>query len=154
MNELATSQWYQNLVDECKDILVELGTNIRLDYLKMWHTVGKRILEDESNFTAGGYTVDGLSQELATSLNVSQRSIQYAILGARKYPTFEDIPLEKNTGWTAFCRLLDGGTKKVEKAKEDYLLCRSCGSEIMPIRIPCGHCGTVFEIRKEDVKRR
>lgn len=152
-NELIDREpWYQTLIDECKDIIIESEFTARWTMVEAWHMVGQRILQDEANFTQGGYTLDGLTQRVATSLDRSQRTIEYAIQFAKTYPVLNDIPMGKEASWHSVCKLLST-PKGGKKQKEEFILCKSCGSEIMPLVIKC-RCGCEFEFKKEEVRRR
>lgn len=152
--ELTIESWYTQLIDECKDIIVECEFTARWSLVEGYHAVGKRILQDESNFTKGGYTIDGMLSQVSTSLDKSERTIRRAIQFARKFPDLNALPEGKDVSWHKVCNLYLPQPSESPTGKEDYLLCKSCGSEIMPVVIPCGHCGTVFEIKKDDIRRR
>ena len=155
MTEAITIQpWYQTLVDELKDIIIESEFTARWTVVEGWHMVGKRILQDEANFTNGGYTLDGLSKQVATSLEKSQRTVEYAIQFARKYPELNECPVGKEASWHSVCKLLSSPSGETKQQKEDFIVCKSCGADLTPPKVKCWHCGVSFEFKREDVRRR
>ena len=115
-------EWYLSLVNDCQAILTEGIWNYRLTLIKVYHLLGKRILEDEDNFTKGGYTLDGMSQCIATSLGKSQRTIEYTIQFVRKYPTLDLLPEGKNISWFKITQnyLPESRENKIELPKGKY----------------------------------
>jgi hypothetical protein len=85
--------------DKFEDILQEAVFTSRWALVEGYHALGARILEDESKFTKGGYTVDGMLQRLATSLSTSERTIRYTIQFVKKYPSLDQVPEGKNITW-------------------------------------------------------
>jgi len=156
MNNLALilehEQWFQQLIEDCKDIITEKEFSARWELVEGWHSVGMRILQDEANFTKGGYTSNNIVATVATSLGRSPRSIEYAIQFARTYPDLNMLPEGKNTSWHQICNKYL--PKSSERQKEEFILCKACGSELMPLKIKCDHCGQEFDFKKEDIRRR
>jgi len=147
-----TESWYTELIEELKNIITEKTFTARWEIVEGWHSVGKRILQDEENFTKGGYTQDGIVATVAASLGRSPRSIEYAIQFVRKFPDLNLLPEGKDTSLhRIYNKYLP---KPTEKQKEDYLVCVGCGSEIMPIKVKCEHCSLEFEITKDEIRRR
>lgn len=87
---IENQDWYKALIEECRAIMVEGVFRSRMELIETYHILGDRILEDEKNFTKGGYTVDGMSKRVATSLGKSQRTIELAIQFAIKFPDLEE----------------------------------------------------------------
>ena len=96
---LENQDWYKSLIEDCGAILTEGIFNYRWTLIKTYHLFGRRILEDKDNFTKGGYTIDGMSQHVATSLEKSQRTVEYALQFVRKYPDLDKLPEGKNLSW-------------------------------------------------------
>lgn len=99
-------EWYQSLIEDCQAILTEGIWNYRLTLIKTYHLLGDRILEDKDNFTKGGYTIDGMSSHVATSLGKSQRTIERAIQFRQKFPELDMLPEGKNISWHKICNTL------------------------------------------------
>ena len=96
---LETENWFKALIEDLRAILTEGIFNYRWTLIKTYHLFGRRILEDKDNFTKGGYTIDGMSQHVATSLEKSQRTVEYALQFVRKYPDLDKLPEGKNLSW-------------------------------------------------------
>jgi len=102
-NAIDREPWFQQLVEDCKDIIIESEFTARWALVEGYHALGKRILEDEANFTKGGYTIDGMLSCMTTSLGKSQRTIERAIQFAKLYPDLNLLPEGKNTSWYKIC---------------------------------------------------
>jgi len=122
MKELITNDWYNNLVDDCKAIITEGVFTSRWALIETYHKLGQRILEDKDNFTKSGYTVDGMSQRIASSLGKSQRTVQQAIQFVRKFPDMGALPKGKNISWNKVCNELLPvlKTEKIELPEGKY----------------------------------
>ena len=154
MTELTTQSWFQNFVEELKDILVESEFSARWTLIEAYHLVGKRILEEYPNFERAQIYGKQIASRVSESLGKSERTIERAIQFARMYPDLNLLPEGKNVSWHLICNKYLPAPKQEAKQKEEYILCKSCGSEIMPLVIKCCHCGCEFEFRKEDIKKR
>ncbi len=76
ITRLSKEQWYENLIDDCKSIIIEATFNSRWALVEGYHLLGERILQDEENFTKLGYLkMSSLVTTLAESLKISQRTI-------------------------------------------------------------------------------
>jgi N6-adenosine-specific RNA methylase IME4 len=92
MNELITQDWYQNLIEDCKDIITEAVFTSRWALVEGYWSLGKRLRED-SNFSTK------LLQDLAVTLNTSERTLWYALQAYDKYPELDKVPEGKNITW-------------------------------------------------------
>jgi len=125
------NDWFSELVGECKAILTEFGFISNLNRVRMYHELGKRILEDNSNFERSKIYGQHITQEVSKELGVGERTIQYAIAFAQKYPSIEwdsaelgGLPHGKAITWTKVVReLLPEGEKKSKEEKH----CPNCG---------------------------
>ena len=104
MNNLPTDiieeqDWYKSLVDDCQSVITEGVFNSRQDLLQAYHQLGERILEDEKKFEETGIYGEGITKRVSLSLNLSQRTIQYAIKFAKKFPDIQQLPEGKNISW-------------------------------------------------------
>ena len=145
--------WYQQMVEDCKDALVEAEFTARWTVVEGWWNIGARILLEEQNFTKGGYTLDGITKQVATSLDRSQRTIQYAIQFVKQYPDLNALPVGKEASWHKVCKLLSSASGEEKKQTEEYLLCKGCRAENQ-LKFKCQHCGVEFEFTKSDIRRR
>ena len=73
-NELQ-EQWYEALVDECKDIITETIFTSRWALVEGYHKLGERILEEHNNFERAKIYGQKILQGLAKSLNTSERTL-------------------------------------------------------------------------------
>jgi hypothetical protein len=152
MNELVAESWFTQLVEDCKNIIVEREFAARWELIEGYHSLGKRILDEYPNFERAQIYGEEIASRVSESLGRAERTVERAIQFAKMYPDLNLLPEGKDTSWHRICNKYL--PKPSEKQKEDYLPCKSCGSEIMPIVIKCGHCGQEFEITREMIKKR
>jgi hypothetical protein len=117
--------WFESLIDECHSILVEFGFISNLNRVRMYHELGKRILQDNSQFERSKIYGQHITQEVARSLGIGERTVQYAVAFAQKYPEIKwdsaelgGLPHGKAITWTKVIKeLLPAGepTPKEEK---------------------------------------
>ena len=95
--ELQTS-WYQELVEECKAIITEAVFTSRWALVEGYWELGKRIKDDNAfkAFSKGNKTS---VQDLAQNLNISERTLYYALKSYEKFPEISQIPEGKNISW-------------------------------------------------------
>jgi len=106
MNDLMVKeQWYEALIDECKDIITETIFTSRWALVEGYHKLGERILEDEDKFPKDIRGYQQMSSYVTTSLGCSQRTIERAIQFAKKYPSLDNVPEGKNISWNKICNL-------------------------------------------------
>lgn len=157
MNEvLVTEQWFTSLIDECKDILVEGEFAWRWTILETYHSLGKRILQENPNFERSKIYGDRLVATVAESLGRSERTIYYAMKFAETFPSPNEVPEGKNVSWRLVCQKYLTKPKELQetvKQTEEYCLCPGCRSEVMPIILKC-RCGAEFELKSEMIRRR
>jgi len=109
MTELAVNlnsqDWYIQLLEDSKAILVETEFSARWALVEGYHELGKRILEDKQKFEDSGYGKK-IVQCIGNSLGKSENTIYYAIQFARKFPNLETLPEGKDTSWYRICNEL------------------------------------------------
>jgi len=127
--DLEHEQWYQSMIEECKAALTEGMFGARWIIIETYHNIGKRILEEEQNFTKAGYLK--MSQRVSDSLGKSQRTIEQAIQFARKFPDLEALPAGKNVSWHKICTELLPEPKEKETTEEckHLFICQKCGKK-------------------------
>ena len=88
MNELTQNEWYQALVEECKDIITEAVFTSRWALVEGYWLLGQRIREDNNIdwHAKGSYTY---LQDLANNLKISTRTLHYALQAYDKYPSLD-----------------------------------------------------------------
>jgi hypothetical protein len=99
-------EWYLNLVDELKTIIVEGEFNARFALVETYHQFGKKILEENDNFERSKIYGDSLVRKIAQSIEKSERTVYNAIAFAKKFPELSDLPEGKNTSWSKICKQL------------------------------------------------
>lgn len=114
--------WFISLVDECKDILTETEFTSRWALVEGYHSLGKRILQENENFERAKIYGEGICNGVAQSLGKRPRTIYYAMQFAREYPALNLLPEGKNTSWHHIINkyLTDGTEKKVVKKADLY----------------------------------
>lgn len=95
--------WFQQLIEDCKDIIVESEFTARWALVEGYHVLGKRILQDYEKFQRIRMPDSELVQCIAVSLNKSKRTVYQAIQFARLYPDLNLLPEGKNTSWYKIC---------------------------------------------------
>lgn len=95
--QLQDQEWYEHLVDECKEIITEAVFTSRWALVEGYWTLGKRIRTDLNwdKFSQGLYT----SQDLANAIGISERTLDYALQTYDKYKKLDLIPEGKNISW-------------------------------------------------------
>lgn len=97
--ELINSQWYKSLIEDCKSIITEAIFNSRWALVEGYWNLGKRISEENNNFNRSKIYGQKILQDLAESLNISERTIYYALQAYDKYPELDKVPKGKNITW-------------------------------------------------------
>ena len=83
--DIKIEEWYQNLVDDCLTIITEAVFISRWALVEGYHQLGQRVDEDP-NFTKYAKGNQTSLQDLARNLNISERTLYYAVQFYRKYP--------------------------------------------------------------------
>jgi len=126
---LTTEHWYTVMIEDCKDIIVETEFTSRWVLVEGYHALGKRILEERSNFERSQIYGQGLCNTVAESLGKSKRTIEYAIQFARTYPDLNLLPAGKNVSWHKIINkyLVSPTGEAVPKA--EYVICPLCSGK-------------------------
>ena len=132
MNELTKNEWYQALVEECKDIITEAVFTSRWALVEGYWLLGQRIREDNNIdwHAKGSYTY---LQDLANNLKISTRTLHYALQAYDKYPSLDNIPEGKNISWNKLI------TKYLPEAKEERIAEEELGE--LECQNHCPKCG-------------
>jgi hypothetical protein len=129
MNNQLADNWYNNLIDDCKQIITEGVFNSSWYLIETYHTVGKRILKENENFERKKIYGQEIVQRVANSLNKSSRTIYQALQFAKMYPDLNMLPEGKDTNWHRICnKYLTKSTDKPEEVKK-LNTCPKCGFE-------------------------
>lgn len=108
-------QWYEALIEECKAIITETIFTSRWALVEGYHKLGERILEENNNFERKKIYGEKITTALSESLGTSTRTIERAILFAKKYPDLDKVPEGKNISWNKIC------TKYLPAPKENKI---------------------------------
>lgn len=90
--------WYNALVEECKAIITEAVFTSRFALVEGYWNLGKRIREEEK-LKKWDRDDTEILQGLAKDIDISERTIYYAIQAYEKYPDLSLIPEGKNISW-------------------------------------------------------
>jgi len=115
MNDIIESKWYEDLIEECKDIITEAIFTSRWALVEGYWNLGKRIRED-ANFQEYSKGNHSSLQDLARNLNIAERTIYYAIQCFDTYSDIQKLPEGKNITWNKLI------TKYLPTHKEEKIL--------------------------------
>jgi hypothetical protein len=156
MNEVTISieaePWYRELIDDIDGLITEAGFAARWTLVQAYHTIGTRILEEYPNFERREIYGGEIAKRISESIGKGERTVQKAIQFAKMWPDLDLLPEGKDVSWHKICNKYL--PKPSGKEKEEYLLCKCCGSENVGLMYDCTHCHTKFEFKKEDIRKR
>ena len=115
MNNIVKSQWYEDLIEDCKDIITEAIFTSRWALVEGYWNLGKRIRED-LNFQEYSKGNKSSVQDLARNLKQSERTLYYAIQCFDTYPDIQQLPEGKNITWNKLM------TKYLPESKNKIIL--------------------------------
>ncbi len=104
--KLESQGWYQQLIEECKDIVVEGVFASRWALIETYHNLGKRILAENDNFERSKIYGEKICSRVSISLGKSRQTIQRTIQFARNFPDLSQLPEGKNISWHKICNNL------------------------------------------------
>lgn len=118
-------EFSNELIDECKQILIEYGFASRWDYISGYHALGGRIVTDNGLLDKRCNYGEETIKNLSTAIGVSERNLQYAVQFYKKFPDLDMLPAGKNISWSKIVRefLPSEPTKRTPKEKR----CPHCG---------------------------
>ena len=115
-----TESWYNQLVEDLRDLITEVEFTSRWTLVEGYHSLGSRILQENDNFERAKIYGQDIVQRLAESLQKRPRTIYYAIQFAKEYPDLNLLPEGKNTSWNHIIgKYLTDGTEKKTIRKAD-----------------------------------
>ncbi len=128
ISNIRMKKWYRVLLDDCQDIITEALHQSRWIMVEGYHNMGERILEEHDNFERAKIYGKKIVQDLALSLNMSSRTLQYAIQFAQKYPDLSEVPEGKNITWTKIITKYLPETKEttINDLRENWIQCPNC----------------------------
>jgi hypothetical protein len=95
--------WYEELVEDCRSIIVEHSFTSRWALIEGYHNLGTRILDDYERLSRDEKYGKEIAKRVASSLGKSERSIELSMQFARQYPDLALLPEGKNTSWRDIC---------------------------------------------------
>jgi hypothetical protein len=117
--DLNNTEWFEQLLEECKAITTEYGFTSRWSRIEGYHELGKRIIEENENFTRSDIYGEQIVSKVSKALGISDRTLQYAIQFAQKFPDLQTLKIGKDYTWTRVIRELlpENPIKKEKKEK-------------------------------------
>jgi hypothetical protein len=121
-NAVAQESWYIQLLEDCRDIVVETEFTSRWSLVEGYHSLGKRIIQETEKLDKMSQSGIDVISQVAADLKRSRRTVYYAIQFARECPDLNLLPEGKNTSWHHIINkyLTDGTEKKVVKKSDLY----------------------------------
>jgi len=101
-NELQTD-WFNHLIDDCQNIIVEAEFASRWILIEGYHTLGARILEDKHRIVQGGSSLRKTLSRVTKFISISERTLYRAVQFAQQFPDLALLPEGKNTSWRKIC---------------------------------------------------
>ena len=98
MNNIVKSKWYEDLVEDCKDIITEAIFTSRWALVEGYHQLGERIVT-ENNLDRKEIYGKNILSRVAKSIGMSERTLYRAIQFYEKYPELDTVPEGKNISW-------------------------------------------------------
>jgi hypothetical protein len=129
--QIHKEQWYSELIDDCKTIIVETTFASRWALIEGYHKIGERILEDWEKFSKNNKKIIAT---VAKSVNRSERSVYYAVEFYRKFPDLNRLPEGKNTLWRDVVHKYlpqPKGAKEEKIEKDLFMVCPQCGHKFL-----------------------
>ena len=132
ISDIKVEEWYQNLVDDCRTIIVERGYRARMEIIEGYHELGERI-ETDVNFKKWSNLRGEAIRQLANDIRLSYASLYYAIQFYNKWPelsnAFESFTEGKEISWFKIVNKYLPETKenKTELPLAQYVECPKCG---------------------------
>jgi hypothetical protein len=128
MNELTTQDWYKEIITEAKSIITEGVFNSRWFLIEAYWQLGKLLREDKNVKEHAKGNTDFMKR-IANDINISDRTLYYALQVFDKYPEIDTLPEGKNLTWnkliTHYLPNTDGKTPP-ECLHEPIVVCSKC----------------------------
>ena len=157
--------WYNQLIEDCKDLIIEVEFTSRWTLIEGYHSLGSRILQENENFERDKIYGEGICNVVAQSLGKRPRTIYYAIQFAKEYPDLNLLPEGKNTSWHHIVNkyLTNGTEKKVVKKADLYRMIKEikellehewqeANQEVNSVGIQTGEHDLIYQSRCEYIR--
>jgi len=119
--------WYVAMIEDCQAILVEKIHESRMILIEAYYELGRRIIDEQSNFEAVQLSGESLTAQVARDIGKSQRTVERAIQLVKKYPDLRLLPEGKNISWTKLVNHYLPVHKEPSVTPDDLIRCPSCG---------------------------
>lgn len=104
--DIQKNEWYKELVDDCKTIIVERLYRSRQEIIECWHEVGERINTDP-NYQKAAKGNLGLKKQIAADLGKSYQTLYFATKFYAQFPVLsnalETFKEGKALSWHQIC---------------------------------------------------
>ena len=130
MDNLLTTNFYSQLVEDCKVLIIEHTYRSKLEIIECYHSLGNRILQDNHNFERAKIYGDKIIERLSKDIGICERNIRRSINFAKAYPRLSDVISTANKedgkaiSWNKIVKQLEGGTE--QKSDEEWITCINC----------------------------
>lgn len=101
---LTVQEWYQAMVEDCKNILVEGEFAARWIYIQTYWQLGQRICQEFDVEDRAAVYGKKIVQRVGQSLGKKKQTIYNAVAFYRKYPDPDEWPFDKSISWRRICR--------------------------------------------------
>lgn len=105
MPNIIKDESYDLLLDTIKATLVEKSFEERMAKIEMYHTIGELLRTTDRDITA-------LTREVSKDLNLSERSLWFAVKFYDTYPIMDALPEGKAVSWNKVKLMLSDGAQK------------------------------------------
>lgn len=96
--------WYNQLIEDLSDLVVENEFNLRIALIEYYHQLGSRIVVEDDNIEKDTTYGKQIVQHIAKSIGKSERTVHYAIKFAKQFPDLSELTEGKNITWTHIVR--------------------------------------------------
>lgn len=100
---IAEANWFKDLVEDLKEVLVEKETESRWSLIEGYHAVGTLIIENKIHFTSAGMDEGYITKYVSQAIGKGVRTIQKAVQFAQMFPSLDELPEGKNVTWNRIC---------------------------------------------------
>lgn len=120
---------YESLIDECKQILTEYGFASRWSHVEGMHLLGSRVLVEHNNLNRKDIYGQSVIKTVSKAIGMSERTLQYAVQFAQKFPDLNLLPAGKNISWS---KIIKEYLPKDKKPPTEQIPCPVCGKKYTP----------------------
>ena len=130
MNNIVSTEWYKELIEETKAIIVESIFNARDTVIRGKWAIGQRITQEKDNFEKAGITGGAIITTVGKSLGASVSELYSCVKFYEKFPDLEKFlgKQNKNLSWHKVVHELL--PEHTETKKREEQLCPKCGQKI------------------------